>query len=146
MLFADSVGVAEALPCFCCRLVILPRRLSSHERQLSLPLYQNDSCQQHFPLTYLTSFCFSLFLPSDALITIPLHQLLDLIPLSSFVCKGPLLSSLREALIRSATMNKEGKRGRERERGDEKKRYGKAKREPRRSGVNQSGARGYKGP
>lgn len=40
---------------------------------------------------------------------------------SFFVCKGPLLSSLRRALIRSATLNKEGKMerevgGRERER------------------------------
>lgn len=41
--------------------------------------------------------------------------------LSSFVCKGPLLSSLRRALIRSATLNKEGKTGRERE-GEERQR------------------------
>lgn len=40
--------------------------------------------------------------------------------LSSFVCKGPLLSSLRRALIRSATLNKEGKTERERERGRER--------------------------
>lgn len=31
--------------------------------------------------------------------------------LSFFVCKGPLLSSLRRALIRSATLNKEGRMG-----------------------------------
>lgn len=39
--------------------------------------------------------------------------------LSFFVCKGPLLSSLRRALIRSATLNKEGKMERKRGRGRE---------------------------
>lgn len=37
--------------------------------------------------------------------------------LSFFVCKGPLLSSLRRALIRSATLNKEGRMERKRGRG-----------------------------
>lgn len=42
--------------------------------------------------------------------------------LSFFVCKGPLLSSLRRALIRSATLNKEGKTEGERESGGGKER------------------------
>lgn len=54
--------------------------------------------------------------------------------LSFFVCKGPLLSSLRRALIRSATLNKEGRMGGERAGGAG---YGELRR--RRSGVNQSG-------
>lgn len=52
--------------------------------------------------------------------------------LSFFVCKGPLLSSLRRALIRSATLNKEGRMG---ERAGAW--YGELRQ--RRSGVNQSG-------
>lgn len=65
------------------------------------------SYQQHFPLTYLTPF-FSLLFPSNSNHHSP-PSLAGSNSLSSFVCKGPLLSSLRRALIRSATLNKEGK-------------------------------------
>lgn len=67
------------------------------------------SYQQHFPLTYLTSL-FPSFPPSNCNHHSP-PSLAGSNSLSSFVCKGPLLSSLRRALIRSATLNKEGKTG-----------------------------------
>lgn len=55
------------------------------------------------------------FPPPPILIIIPLRYLLSLIPPFPpsppfSVCKGPLLSSLRRALIRSATLNKGGRR------------------------------------
>lgn len=101
------------------------------------------SYQQHFPLTYLTSL-FPSFPPSNSNHHSP-PSLAGSNSLSSIVCKGPLLSSLRRALIRSATLNKEGKT----ERGGggrQRKWYGKTEQRWRRSGVNQSGARGCKGP
>lgn len=102
------------------------------------------SYQQHFPLTYLTSL-FPSFPPSNSNHHSP-PSLAGSNSLSSIVCKGPLLSSLRRALIRSATLNKEGKTERERGGGRQRKWYGKTEQRWRRSGVNQSGARGCKGP
>lgn len=101
------------------------------------------SRQQHFPLTYLTFFLFLFFLPSY-----PNHHsppsLAGSNSLSSLACKGPPLSSLRKALIRSATLNKE--RTRERGRDEGRKWFGKTEQRLRRSGVNQSGVRGCEGP
>lgn len=79
------------------------------------------SYQQHFPLTYLTSFFLLFFPPSNSNHHSP-PSLAGSNSLSSFVCKGPLLSSLRRALIRSATLNKEGKTECKRERESESER------------------------
>lgn len=74
------------------------------------------------PLTYLTSF-FPLLLFSTSNSNHHSPPLLaESNSLSFFVCKGPLLSSLRGALIRSATLNKEGKTEGERESGGGKER------------------------
>lgn len=67
-----------------------------------------------FPLTYLTTFFPFFFSISNSN-----HHSPPSLPgsnsFSFFVCEGPLLSSLRRALIRSATLNKEGNTVRERE-------------------------------
>lgn len=66
--------------------------------------------------------------------------------LSFFVCRGPLLSSLRRALIWSATLNKEGKMEREQGgRGVARGSYGKTEKQWRLLDVNQSSASGCNG-
>ena len=86
--------------------------------------HKEDNCHYHFikmcpisnifPLTYLTTFFPFFFSISNSN-----HHSPPSLPgsnsFSFFVCEGPLLSSLRRALIRSATLNKEGNTVRERE-------------------------------